>query len=123
MSYEGHTNYFCSNGHFLDSADAYYNIAVRPCWCGTKRVFEESVDQTNGCCCEDGKTCSAHSRVLQNKIRVDKKPCTCERGKVTVTKSFQTGEQIEIDCPTCKGTTQLDEPVYEISGIDYTKGN
>ncbi len=121
MSYEGYTNHFCSNGHYLAYRDCYDNDDNLYCFCGSKVFFTESIDETNGCCCEDGKTCCAHSHVLQKQIRVDKKPCHCNHGKVMVTKDYKTKEQIEIDCPNCQGTFQLDVPVYDVSSIDYRK--
>lgn len=125
MSYEGYTNHFCENGHYLGSTDAYEDNEFTPCFCEAKIFFTECIDLTNGCDddCED-ESCQAHSKVLKenNIIRLDKKNCGCNNGKITVTKEYKTGEQIEIDCPNCKGTSTKDEPVYDVSNIDYRKG-
>lgn len=124
MSYEGYTNYFCSNGHYLGSMDCYDGSEFEDCFCGATVTFTEQVDQTNGCdsdCMND--SCYAHSQVLQKQIRVDKKNCHCKQGKIIVTKDYATGEKIEIDCPKCQGTYKLDVPVYDVSEIDYRKGN
>ncbi len=47
MSYEGYTEYLCSNGH-LSSLDAYFEAARLCTRCNAKIVFAHDVDETNG---------------------------------------------------------------------------
>ena len=49
MSYEGYSQYLCSNGH-LRQYDCYadINMETDKCSCGAEFVFLHCVDQTNG---------------------------------------------------------------------------
>ena len=51
MSYEGHRNFLCANGHLWDEPENYGNEDCGPCpYCKAEIVWENAVDETN---CDD----------------------------------------------------------------------
>jgi len=58
MSYEGYSQYWCKNGHYWEHDCMERDDVCNHC--GEKAVFENSVDQTNGSCDENGKRIDGH---------------------------------------------------------------
>jgi len=116
MSYEGYVVYYCKNGHrvgsrdFYDYLDEYSNCPD----CGEKITYENHVDQTNGCFCNElpeGEKCEAHEKELRI-IKYDSFDCKkCSGYKnITLTTEFKNSDCLQCNkenretCPHCFGT-------------------
>jgi hypothetical protein len=66
MSYEGHVQLWCENGHAF-TEDANTNIPQERCSCGAEIVFRNSVDDTN---------CDSYGHI-KPEVKVPAVVCTC----------------------------------------------
>jgi hypothetical protein len=71
MSYEGYTQALCQQGHEVIIGQ-YEDVDA--CRCGDALVWFHSVDQTNGCSCDDD-SCPAHRKKLEVKEAAKFKNC------------------------------------------------
>jgi hypothetical protein len=80
MSYEGHDEILCSNGH-LSCFDCHEEEQFNPDWfcrCGAKMVWWTAVDETDGCDEETGQ-CPGE---VDLEVAVEAKYCTCQCGNM-----------------------------------------
>lgn len=113
MSYEGYEIQYCNNGHRVTSYDAHYTTPEKSCpICGCEEFTYDSVDQTNGCCCNVPEyKCYAHAQELQV-VKFDKLDCPdCGgSGFIPASNSFCVKSCIcrgNPDCESCYGTNTV----------------
>jgi len=144
MSYEGYEVKYCGNGHKKAVVDAlttmYDPEEVKPCFCGSDKEYWDSVDETNGCSCEDTDRpqeyqCPCHEKVTKI-LGYTMIPCRQCNGSGTVPDVFEekccgtadcrlcfgTGTKyvdsscnINRKCPNCLGRGTYPVPIYDIA--------
>lgn len=65
MSYEGHVQYICKNGHRFDTPESYGQTSARCDLCNAEPAWGNQVDDTN--CEADGIIIDFSSLVIENK--------------------------------------------------------
>ena len=135
MSYEGYSNYYCENGHYIKLvSDPGHSPDFDKCpHCGVNRFVFDRVDLTNGCDenCDTSKEdnpCPAHEKKLKIKeylkedcsvcvglgsvkpIRFKMINCDCKGEDKACKKCFGTGHDYILD--------EEFRPIYEIHCIN-----
>ena len=143
MSYEGYYVCYCKNGHRITVRDCYDDMPEKCDVCGETKMMFDSVNQTNGCECEDN-TCPAHEKITEKDIikydplicrkcnglgYVDSKNymviCCCTDPKCP--KCFGTGKEYLLTensaanepCDICHGRGKIFVEVYDLSKISH----